>query len=199
MNLRLDQPGSAPPSSPDGFPTASELAALRAWYQGLDTREAVARYLDDSLITGSTARSVIRNIRNQLREFARLRLRPDLANLIGHKDAERTRLARSVFQAIETLRASTPAMPHISDAIERWLAPQAVEALHAYGIRTLTDLTVRIARRKMWWINIPGLGRTGACQIEVFFAQHTALTERARDLVILPSRQEVVPWEIFTP
>ena len=72
MNLRFDQLGGAPPCSPDGFPTASELAAVRAWYQGLDTREAVARYLDDSLINASSARSVIRNIRNQLRDFARL-------------------------------------------------------------------------------------------------------------------------------
>lgn len=53
-------------------------------------------------------------------------------------------------------------MPQISDAIERWLAPQAVKALHAFGIRTLTDLTVRVARRKMWWASIPGLGRAGA-------------------------------------
>ena len=199
MNLRLDQPGGTPPSSPDGFPTASELAALRAWYQGLDTREAVARYLDGSLTTASSARSVIRKIRNQLRDFARLRLRSDLADLIGHKESERTKLARSVIQAIETLRASPPALPQIGDTIERWLAPQAVNALHAFGIRTLTDLTVRVARRKMWWASIPGLGRTGARQIEVFFAQHTALTQRARDLVVLPSRQEVVPWEVFSP
>ncbi len=150
MNLRLDQAGGAPPSSPDGFPTASELAALRAWYQGLNTHEAVARYLGGSLTTSSSARSVIRKIRNQLRDFARLRLRSDLADLIGHKESERTRLARSVLHAIEMLRLSPPAMPQISDAIERWLAPQAVKTLHAYGIRTLTDLTVRVARRKMW-------------------------------------------------
>lgn len=159
----------------------------------------MGRYLDTGLTTASSARSVIRNIRNQLRDFARLRLRSDLADLLGHKESERTRLARSVFQAIETLPSSPPAMPQISDAIERWLAPQAVKALHAYGIRTLTDLTLRVTRRKMWWANIPGLGRTGAPQIEGFFAQHAALTERARDLVVLPSRQEVVPWEVFIP
>jgi hypothetical protein len=131
---------------------------VRAWYQGLDTREAVARYLDTSLTTASSARSVIRNIRNQLRDFARLRLRSDLADRIGHKESERTKLARSVFQAIDTLRSSPPAMPQISDAVERWLAPQAIKALHAFGIRTLTDLTVRVARRKMWWASNPGLG-----------------------------------------
>ncbi|RYE71725.1 MAG: integrase, partial [Oxalobacteraceae bacterium] len=65
MNLCLDQADGAPPSSPDGFPTASELATLRAWYQGLDTREAVARYFDCCLTNASSARSVIRSIRNQ--------------------------------------------------------------------------------------------------------------------------------------
>lgn len=144
------------------------MAALRAWYQGLDTREAVSRYVDASLTTASSARSVIRHIRNQLREFARLRLRSDLADLLGHKESERNKLARAVFEAIETLRSSPPAMPQIGDLIERWLAPQAVKALHAYGVRTLTDLTARIVRRKIWWPNIPGLGQTGARQIEVF-------------------------------
>lgn len=139
---------TAIPSTPEGFPSASELAALRAWYQGLNTREAVTRYLDGSLTTASSARPIIRSIRRQLREFARLRLRPDLAKLIGHRESERTKLARAVFQAIETLRSSPAPMPQISDAVERLLAPQPVKALHAYGIRTLTDLAVRIAKRK---------------------------------------------------
>lgn len=199
MNLRLDHPAAVPPSFPDGFPTASELAALRAWYQGLDTREAVARYLDAELLTSGSSRTVIRHIRHRLREFARMRSRSDLAELIAHRESERTRLARAVLQAIETLRSSPPAVPEISDAIERWLAPQAVRALHAYGIRTLADLTLRVARRKMWWAPIPGIGRTSALQIEAFFAQHEALSQRARELVVLPLQREVVPWEVFVP
>jgi site-specific recombinase XerD len=199
MNLRLDRPVAAVPSSPDGFPTASELAALRAWYQGIDTREAVARYLDAELVANGSSRTVIRDIRHRLCAFARLRSRSDLAELIGHKESDRARLARAVFQAIETLRASPPAVPEISDAIERWLAPQAVRALDAYGIHTLAELTLRVTRRKMWWAHIPGIGRTSAREIEGFFAQHEALTDRARELVVLPRRQEVVPWEAFIP
>ncbi|MFL6716093.1 MAG: hypothetical protein ACJ8G3_07010 [Burkholderiaceae bacterium] len=114
MNLRLDQPRGASPYSPDGFPTASEIAALRAWYQSFDTYQAVARYLDGSLTNASSAWSVIHNIRHQLRDFARLRLRSDLADLMGRKESERHRLARSVFHAMETLRSSPPAMPQIS-------------------------------------------------------------------------------------
>jgi len=199
MNLRLDRLAAVPPSSPEGFPTASELAALRAWYQGLDGREAVARYLDAELLTSDSSRTVIRHIRRRLGEFAWMRSRSDLAELIGHKEADRAKLARAVFQAIETLRSSPPAVPGISDLVERWLAPQAVRALHAYGIRTLADLTLRVSRRKMWWAPIPGLGRTSALQIEAFFAQHEALTKRARELVVMPLQQEVVPWEVFVP
>jgi len=34
-------------TDPITFPDDAELAALRAWYAGLDTRAAVARYLGD--------------------------------------------------------------------------------------------------------------------------------------------------------
>ena len=183
----------------DGFPTASELAALRAWYQGVDTRDAVARYLATQLAEGTSSRAIIRRIRDRLCQVATGRSRPDLAQLMRHREAERTRFARAVLQAVEELKSSPPAIPQIGDAIERWLAPRSVEALHAYGIRTLADLTVRVARRKMWWSIIPGLGAVGARQIEAFFAQHPALTERARELIVLSAPAEVVPWEMFVP
>jgi hypothetical protein len=114
-----------------------------------------------------------------------------------HKESQRTKLARSVFRAIEVLRSTLPAVPEIGDAIERWLAPRSVQALHACRIRTLADLTVRIPRRKMWWSSIPALGLVGARQIEAFFAQHAALTARARELIVLRPRDEVVPSELF--
>ncbi|HEX8885785.1 MAG TPA: site-specific integrase [Noviherbaspirillum sp.] len=190
---------SAQPSSPEGFPTASELAALRAWYQGLETRDAVARYLENRVASGGSSRAIIRRIRDRLCQVAISRLRPDLAQLMRHKESERAKFARAVFQAVEALQSTPPAIPNIGDAIEHWLAPRSVQALHAYGIRTLADLTVRVARRKMWWVSIPGLGAIGARQIEAFFAQHPALTDRARELIVLSAPAEVVPWETFVP
>jgi site-specific recombinase XerD len=187
------------PASPEGFPSASELAALRAWYQGLETREAVSRYLDKSVTPGDSPRAIIRRIRTRLCQLATARSRPDLAQLMHHKESQRTKLARSVSQAIETLRSMPPAVPEIGDAIERWLAPRSVQALHACRIHTLADLTVRIPRRKMWWSSIPGLGIIGARQIEAFFAQHPALTDRARQLIVPHPCSEVVPWELFMP
>ena len=56
-------------------------------------------------------------------------------------------------------------------------------------------LSVRIPRRRQWWRAVPGLGAAGARSIEVFFAAHPALTERARALIAAQPRGDVVPWE----
>lgn len=175
------------------------MAALRAWYQGLGTRDAVNRYLGAHPTARDSSRAIIRRLRDQLCQVAISRSRPDLARLMRHKESQRTKLARPVFHAIATLQSTLPAVPQINDAIERWLAPRSVQALHAYGIHTLAELTVRIPRRKTWWSSIPGLGVVGARQIEAFFAQHAALTDRARELIVLRPHQEVVPWELFMP
>jgi site-specific recombinase XerD len=64
-----------------------------------------------------------------------------------------------------------------------------------YCIRTLADLTLRVPRRRRWWAGIAGLGPAGARHIEAFFAQHPALTERARALITVNQAQELIPWE----
>lgn len=58
-----------------------------------------------------------------------------------------------------------------------------MRVLRAYGIVTLEDLTVRVPRRRQWWLVIDGLGAATAKEIETFFALHPGLTERARALV----------------
>lgn len=187
------------PSSRADFPTASELAVLRAWYQGLDTRDAIARYLGTHGAANASSRAFIRDLRDRLCEIAEACSRSDLAQLMRHKESERSRFARAVFQAVETLRTAGPATPQIGDPVERWLAPRSVQALHAHGIRTLADLTVRIPRRRMWWTAVPGIGATGARRIEAFFAHHPGLTDRARELVAQAPSAVVVPWELFAP
>lgn len=85
--------------------------------------------------------------------------------------------------------------PHIGDDITRWLPDRAVRVLHAAGIRTLADLTVRIPRRRQWWSAVPGLGPASAKRIEAFFVAHPALTERARALIVADRQSVVTPWE----
>ncbi|MGF6482897.1 phage integrase family protein [Paraburkholderia sp. JPY419] len=174
------------------FPDDAELAALRAWYAGLDARAAVARYLCDRKAPGASARGVLGRIRRGLIAYAASRHRDDLAEVFGERGGAS---ADTVARAIEALRSLTVPMPHIADEIDRWLPPRAVAALRAHGIRTLAELTVRIPRRRRWWTGIAGLGVAGARRVEAFFAAHPALTERARALIVAAPSGHIVPWE----
>lgn len=184
---------------PNGFPSVAQVCALRAWYEGVGTRDAVMRYLGADLAQGDSSRSVIRGIRKQLVHFAHSRRRADLAKLLLHPDTDRVKCARSAMAAIETLRACPEVTPLMGDDIDRWLGARPVAALKAQGIKTLADLAVRIQRRKMWWTVIAGLGTSGARQIEAFFARHPPLMTLANASMAITARQDLVPWEVFSP
>jgi site-specific recombinase XerD len=181
-------------TEPIMFPDDAELAALRAWYAGLNARAAVARYLGDRKAPGASARGLLGRIRRALVAYAASRHRDDLAEVFGERGP---RSADAVARAIETLRSLPAPVPHIADEIDRWLPPRAVATLQAHGIRTLAELTVRIPRRRRWWAAIDGLGVASARHIEAFFAAHPALTERARALIVATPAGDVVPWELL--
>jgi site-specific recombinase XerD len=185
------------PAEPSGFPDADELAMLRAWYEGLPVRQAVMRYLPSALGDGKSARGVLGRIRQRLLAIARAAHRDDLAEVLSHSVETRTQHAKAAAQAIDTLRTARPPEPQISDEVAQWFAPRAVRALHAHGITTLADLTVRIPRRRQWWKAVPDLGAASARAIEAFFAAWPALTEKARALVVASQRGDIVPWEVL--
>ncbi|MEO6277768.1 site-specific integrase [Roseateles sp.] len=199
MKTRQSPPKeAASPQDWDGMPNAASLAALRAWYEGLSAREAVARYLGHSKADGESSRGMLGAIRRQLIALARAKHRKDMAALFTHPDSERAKHARAVAHAIEVLPTLVAAEPLIGDDIAQWLAPRAVRALQAQGIKTLAALTLRIPRRRRWWTTVPGLGAASARQIEAFFAAHPQLTERARALVPIAAPQAIAPWELLT-
>ncbi|MBS0454243.1 MAG: site-specific integrase [Proteobacteria bacterium] len=182
------------------FPRADALAALRAWYAGLDARAAVAQYLGQDKATGQSSRAMLGEIRRQLARYAQARHREDLTTLIGHPARERTERSRSVLEAIETLRHLAVPVPQVTDDVERWLPARIAGAIKAHGLKTLAELTVRIPRRRRWWTGIAGLGATGARQVEAFFAAHPQLTASARALVPTGAQRDVVPWErLYVP
>ena len=183
--------------SPEGFPKPAALACLRAWHAGLSTRDAVEQYLDASKVPGQSSRVIVNGIRKALAQFACTRQRPDLARLFELPAAERVKHARKVAEAVETLAALPLPSPAVTDDIDGWLPPRSVRALRAHGIKTLADLTVRVPRRRRWWAGVPGLGASGARQIEAFFDAHPELTARARTLVRLDTRGDVLPLEQF--
>ena len=181
----------------DRFPTSAELASLRAWYSGMSSRDAVDQYLAEQRHDGQSSRSQIGKIRKMLAAFARQRKREDLATVFEHAESVRIQQGRTAVGAIEQLRTIALPIPKITDEISLWLSRRSVRVLTAHGINTLADLTVRVPRRRRWWTAIPGLGVTGAKQIEAFFAQHPQLVERARALIIPNAQQDVVPWELL--
>jgi len=86
--------------------------------------------------------------------------------------------------AIEQLRSAPVPVPLIGDGVDHWLAPRVAAVLRKAGIKTLADLTLRVPRRRRWWVDIDGLGAAGARRIEAFFDAHQGLTDRARALLV---------------
>ena len=177
------------------LPDADALAALRAWYEGLDSRAAVDRFLGQRRAQGESARGLLGRLRQQVALHARTRHRPDLAALFERTSSRGSKHAAVITRALDTLASLHIPQPLIGDEVERWLHTRSAVALRAAGIKTLADLTVRTPRRRRWWATVPGLGVTGARQIENFFAEHPALTESARALVTVASPQDLLPWE----
>ena len=186
---------TARPSGGDALPDAASLAALRAWYEGLDSRTVVDRFLGQRRAPGESARGLLGRLRHQVVIYARTRHRPDLAALFERTGSRGSKHAAAVTQALDTLASLPVPQPLIGDEVERWLHTRSAAALRSAGIKTLADLTVRVPRRRRWWATIPGLGATGARQIEHFFAEHPVLTESARALVTVASPQDLSPWE----
>lgn len=141
------------------WPDEASLAAFRAWLQGVPSRAAVDRYLSDRRSVAASARSVIGRVKRQLVAFATSRARADLAASLAATSPSDRKLAKAAAAAIETLRGMPPPQPLIGDAVERWLPVRLVGVLHATGIRTLADLTLRVPRRRRWWAGIGGSGR----------------------------------------
>jgi site-specific recombinase XerD len=194
--VKTRQPSKATASvGPLGLPDAAALAAVRAWYQGLSGREAVARYLGHRKAGGESSRGILGRVRRQLAAYALQLHRADLAALISHPESERSKHARAVARAIELLPTLAAPEPLIGDDVGQWLPTRVAQALQARGIKTLAALTVRIPRRRRWWTAIPGVGSASARQIEALFAAHPQLTESARALVVVDPPQDVVPWE----
>lgn len=176
------------------WPSTAELAALRAFHAGLESRSAVARYAREMLSAGQSARGVLGRLRRLLLEHARLRHRADLVSVLQLAGRDRSLSARRLQRALDALESSTLPSPLISDGVEQWFSSRVARVLGERSIVTLADLTVRIPRVKGWWRSIRGLGSTSAQRIEDFFAQHPPLTASARALVKL-EQDDLIPWE----
>ena len=175
--------------------SADELAALRAWHEGLSARNAVEQYLPEVLKDGASARGVIGRLRARLVAHAEHLRQPDLAATLGSPLAVSRTNSRAFTDAVELLQRLPVRTPQLDDEIETWLPLRPCRALRAVGICTLAQLTLRVPRRRQWWKAIPDLGRASARDIESFFASHADLSRLARQLLVPHEASAVVPWE----
>jgi hypothetical protein len=67
------------------FPSSDEVAALRAWYAGLPSRQAIAHYLGQHKASGQSARAMISSIRRRLAQFAQARQRHELVSCLRQR------------------------------------------------------------------------------------------------------------------
>lgn len=174
------------------LPSAPELAAYRAWLEGLGSRAAVERFLIGERVPGASSRAVIGRIRRQLIACARARQRADLIPLL--QAAPRSQSARKAPAAIDTVRHTQAPLPRMTDAVERWLPPRIATPLAAANIATLADLVVRLRSGPGWWKRVPGIGRGAAGTCERFFARHAALLQQAERTLVRPE-SPVAPLE----
>ncbi len=176
-----------------GWPNASEVAALRAWVEGIAATEVAARYWTAQERAGRNARGLLAGVKRQLAAWATNRGRLDLAQAMAAlRPSAQSR--KGLTALLGNLERLSPATPLLGDELERWLPARAARTLRGAGMRTLADLTLRVPRRRRWWSVIPGLGAAGARQVEAFFAAHPALTERARALITI-QQPDLSPWE----
>ncbi len=115
-SLKTRQSGGAD----TGLPNANELAALRAWFEGIDARDAVVRYLGHAKATGQSSRGILSQIRRRLAVHARKVGRSDLANIFEKTGPHRTERARAVAGAMTALETA-PRYPHLGDDVSQWL------------------------------------------------------------------------------
>ena len=103
------------------LPDSAALAALRAWHEGLSSRDAVTRYLGGARPVGQSSRGVIGAIRREIAAFARSRHRDDLAKLFTGHVRKGPAAARAMAAAIEQLRSAAVPVPLIGDGVDLWL------------------------------------------------------------------------------
>lgn len=149
-------------TAPD-WPDAASLAALRAWYEGMGSRNAVERYLAGRREPGTSSRSTIGRIRRQVIAFAVARHRRDLAEMLGRATPGDAKAARKACGLLDSLPGLPPPSALLAgDDVERWLPPRLAAALRSAGLRTLADLAVRMPARRRWWTGVAGVGTAGA-------------------------------------
>lgn len=178
------------------IPSVPELAAYRAWLEGIGSRAAVDQFLAGGRAPGASSRAIIGRVRRGLIACAQARQRDDLAVLF--QAVPRSRRARTVPAAIDALRRTQAPPPRMTDAVGRWLPARVALPLAAADVGTLADLVVRLRSGARWWRRMPGIGRGAANACERFLKRYPVLLQQAERTLVRPE-SPVMPLERLRP
>ena len=185
-------------------PTRDDVAAFRAYLNGIAPRLVVARYGARHLEHEPSAHRILSTIRQTLITALRLRQRYDEAQLL--RAAQPGRLSPTVARRLDALLRQLPDLavptPTLTDPVAHWFAPRSARSLVGAGITTLAAVAIRHLHRRTWWRSVPGLGWRGAQVIDAFFTSHPPLLDETRRLLREPRHANaglagtaIVPWD----
>ena len=157
-------------------PTRDDVAAFRAYLDGIAPRLVVERYGARYLEHEPSAHRILSTIRRTLITALRLRQRHDAAQLLR---AQPGRLSPAAARRLDALLRQLPDLPvpipALTDPVEYWLTPRSARSLAAAGITTLGAVALRQLHRRTWWRTVSGLGLRGAQAIDVFFTDRKSV------------------------
>jgi site-specific recombinase XerD len=179
------------------LPSTGEMAAFRAYLQGIGAKASVTRFAPALLSEGRNARGVIGDVRRSLIAAARQRHRSDWVDVLTRiaPDSPR-RLQQRVESALRELPVVPIPVPQFEDAVSLWFSQRIAHALTSAGIKTLAELVVYKSRRKMWWRSIEGLGQRAALHIDGFVESHPNLAKQAKALLEHLRANTRSPWQV---
>jgi integrase len=178
------------------LPSTAELAAFRAYLQGIDPKACVDRFIPELLTAGRNARGILGAIRRSLVSATKQRHRAEWADrIIQVAPQSSKRMLREIEFILRELPSAPIPVPQLDDAVSKWLIERTANALTNAGIYTIAELVVHMNRRRMWWRSIDGLGRQSAKNIQTFFDAQPALSRQAASLLSHLRANERSPWQ----
>ena len=189
-------------------PTRDDVAAFRAYLDGIAPRLVVARYGAQHLDREQSAHRILSAIRRTLIAAARLRQRHDEVQLL--RTASPGRLSPAAGPRLHAFLLQLPDMtvpaPTLMDPVENWFPPRSAQSLAVAGITTLAAVALRLQRRRTWWRTVPGFGQRAARKVDEFFVPHAYLLDETRRSLNAPRHSNsghagtaVIPWDWSNP
>ncbi|WP_455285768.1 phage integrase family protein [Cupriavidus necator] len=153
----------------------SQVAALRAWLQGVPLEIIAGRWLSadpEVLPSARETLATLHALRDRLQQRARQHGREDLAAACAAPGRSGVGMDRAVAALRELETLGTP-VPELQHGVHLWFAGPLARRLQRAGIGTLAEL-IRLCnqRGRSWWRHVPRVGPLAAQRVVAVLARH---------------------------